>query len=230
MKFSWPVYIALAVVALASFAGAWLLPTTEFMHGIAASPAIVALISVVYQIFRDHATYEKTLALQRDQQHFTLGITSQMATVVFNKHVAFCEKYIERMQKGLSELFFEGATEKCIAFATDLEDIRFSYRAWLTAEIQEKILPFEETLRKIGGGSYSLEHLPLGDKRDRIVEEIEELFNKILDLQTRGEGAEKKIAATIFMDHLQDLLGVKQLVQLRIKLVDEAVKTLERKG
>ena len=32
------------------------------------------------------------------------------------------------------------------------------------------------------------------------------------------------------MDDLQDILGVKQLVQLRIALVDEAVKTLEKKG
>jgi hypothetical protein len=32
------------------------------------------------------------------------------------------------------------------------------------------------------------------------------------------------------MDHLQAILGVKQLVKLRIKLVDDAVKTLEKRS
>lgn len=56
MKFSWPMYIALGGVATVSFAVAWFLPTTDIMHGILSSPAVVALIGVVYQIFRDHAT------------------------------------------------------------------------------------------------------------------------------------------------------------------------------
>lgn len=231
MKFSWPVYGALGVVALVSFVVAWFLPTTDIMHGILGSPAIVALIGVVYQIFRDHATYEKTLALQRDQQHFALGVTSHMATVAFDKHVKFCESYISQMQETLATLFREGPTKECLSLASKLADIRLSFRTWLTSDIQDKIMPFEDALQRIGGNHIMLESLPVGDVRAKMVEEMHNTFADVLGLsrlEKRGNN-DPTVVAGLIMDHLQDILGVNQLVRLRIKLVDEAVKTLEKK-
>ena len=47
-------------------------------------------------------------------------------------------------------------------------------------------------------------------------------------MKEEGDSDEAVVAGRI-MNHLQDILGVKQLVRLRIALVDEAVKTLEGK-
>lgn len=231
MIYSWPVYITLAIVFLASLGTAFILPTADILRWVSGAPAIVALIGVVLQIFRDQAHHEKALSIQRDQQNFVLGVTSHMANVAFDRHVEFCELYIKQMQKTLSTLFQEGPTGQCLKLSSDLADIRLRFRTWLTAEIQEKILPFEDALARIAGSHIMLEGLPVGDARTKVVEEMHNTFADVLALprvQGRGTGNEE-VAHRVIMDRLQDILGVKQLIKLRIKLVDEAVKTLEER-
>jgi len=230
MTYSWPVYIVLTIVATVSFGTALFLPTADILRWISGVPALVALIGVVLQIFRDRAQFEKTLALQRDQQHFILGVTSHMANVAFDRHVEFCEQYISHMQKVLPELLREGPTEKCLIWQSELADIRLKYRTWLTSEIQDKILPFEAAFTRIGGSHMRLEDLDVGEKRTQVVREMHDTFADVLGLSSLRGNSDDDVAARRIMDHLQDLLGVKQLVRLRIKLVDEAVKTLEGKG
>jgi hypothetical protein len=228
MTYSWPVYIVLAIVATVSFGTALFLPTADILRWVSGVPALVALIGVVLQIFRDHAQYEKSLAIQRDQQHFILGVTSHMANVAFDKHVEFCERYISKMQETLSTLFSEGPTRKCLELSSVLANIRLSSRTWLTSDIQDKILPFEDALTKIAIKHIELESLPVGEKRTQVVEAMHNTFADVLGLsrlEGRGDNDEE-VAARRIMDHLQAILGVKQLVQLRVSLVDEAVKNL----
>jgi hypothetical protein len=153
-----------------------------------------------------------------------------MAKVAFDKHVEFCEKYIGRMQSGLSELFAAGPTPQCLTLASDLADIRLSFRAWITSDLQEKILPFEEALRKVGGMSMMMERLPVGDRRARAVDLMFDEFNKIIGLPKTGEKLDERVAPRRIMDHLQDLLGVKELSHLRSTLMGEAIRALERKN
>ena len=228
MTYSWAVYIVLAIVAAVSFGTALFLPPADILRWVSGVPALVALIGVVLQIFRDHAQYEKSLAIQRDQQHFILGVTSHMANVAFDKHVEFCERYISQMQETLSALFREGPTKKCLELSSALANIRLSSRTWLTSDIQDKILPFEDALTKIAVKHIELDSLPVGEKRTQVVEAMHNTFADVLGLsrlEGRGDN-EEEVAARRIMDHLQAILGVKQLVQLRIALVDEAVKTL----
>lgn len=230
MTYSWPIYIVLAIVFTISLGTALLLPTAEILRWVSGAPALVALIGVVLQIFRDHAQHEKALVIQRDQQHFVLGVTSHMANVAFDRHVDFCEKYITKMQETLSILFREGPTKKCLEMSSNLADTRLAFRTWLTNDIQNKILPFEQALTKIAGKNIELEGLPVGEKRTQAVEEMHNTFADVLGLprqEGRGKTDEAVVAGRI-MDHLQDILGVKQLIRLRISLVDEAVRTLER--
>ncbi|MDE3039650.1 MAG: hypothetical protein KGJ82_03600 [Nitrospirota bacterium] len=231
MKLTWPAYIILAIVAVVSFGIASSLPTEHILKEIANLPGLLALIGVLYQLIRDHSEYEKKLALQRDQQHFALGATSPMASVAFSKHVEFSEKYIARMQKGLSDLFVTGPdTKDALTIASELADIRLSYRAWLTTELQDKVMPFEEALRKIGSRSHLLASLKDPEKRGRVLDEIYDTFDKITNLHIKSPETDERIAAGKIMDHLQDLLGVKQLIQLRTALMDQAMDALEKKN
>lgn len=228
MSYSWPVYIILAIIFTLSLGTALFLPTVDILRWASSTPALVALIGVVLQVFRDQAQHEKALLIQRDQQHFVLGVTSHMANVAFDRHVDFCEKYITQMQETLSTLFREGPTRKCLELSSQLANTRLSFRTWLTSDIQNKILPFEEALTKIAGMHIELEGLPVGDKRTQVVETIYNTFSDVLGL-ARQDGrreSDEAIVARRIMDHLQDILGVKQLVRLRIALVDEAVRTL----
>lgn len=88
------------------------------------------------------------------------------------------------------------------------------------------------THAKPGSTTIVLEGLPVGENRTQVVEEMFNTFTDVLGLlrqENRGNTDEAVVAGRI-MDHLQDILGVKQLVRLRITLVDEAVKTLEQKN
>ena len=230
VQYSWRTYGILAGVLALSFLLAWALPTTDILRGIYGLPGIGALLYALYQVFRDHAAHERALALQRDQQHFVLGVTSHMAKVAFDKHAEFCEKYIGRMQSGLSELFARGPSSQCLILASELADIRLSFRAWLMSDLQEKILPFEEALRKVGGRSISLEGFKDEKQRARVLDEIYDVFDKIIGLPGQGKEIDKRVAPGRIMDHLQDLLGVKELCVLRSTLINEAIKTLERKN
>ena len=231
MTYSWPVYSILAIVFAISLGTAFVLPTADILRWVSGVPALVALIGVVLQIFRDQAQHEKTLIVQRDQQHFVLGITSHMANVAFDRHVDFCEKYITQTQETLSTLFREGPTRQGFELSAKLAGIRLSFQTWLTSDIQNKILPFENALTKIAGMHLELEHLPVGDKRTKVVEAMHNTFADVLGLsrlEGRGESDEAVLASRI-MDHLQDILGVKQLIRLRIKLVNEAESSLGNK-
>ncbi|MGH9426199.1 MAG: hypothetical protein ACRD2L_07845, partial [Terriglobia bacterium] len=109
-------------------------------------------------------------------------------------------------------------------------DIRLSFRTWLPSNLQEKVFPFEEALRKLGSRSIVLESIHDPDKRSRVVDEMYQEFDKVLDLRLKGKVLDERVAPEQIMDQLQEILGVKQLIHLRIELVDEAVKALERKS
>lgn len=211
MTYSWPVYSIPAIVFALSLGTALFLPTADILRWISGAPAIVALIGVVLQIFRDQAQHEKALIVQRDQQHFVLGITSHMANVAFDRHVDFREKYITQTQETLSTLFREGPTRQGFELSAKLADIRLSFRTWLTSDIQNKILSFEDALTRIAGMHLELGHLPVGEKRTQVVETMHNTFADVLGLsrpEGRGESDETVLAGRI-MDHLQGILGVK---------------------
>ncbi|HUU12828.1 MAG TPA: hypothetical protein VM182_03850, partial [Terriglobia bacterium] len=101
-------YIALAVVFVASAAAAILLPVGDAVRTLTAVPAIGSLFGALLQIFRDRVAYERSLLLLEAQNSFSIGTTSHMANVAFDKHVLFCEEYVTEMFKALTTLFREG--------------------------------------------------------------------------------------------------------------------------
>ena len=74
--------VALAIMFIFPFIIIIFLPN-EFWKGIAATPAIGALFSALFLLFRDHAAYEKQLELQRKEHILNLGATSHMANPAF---------------------------------------------------------------------------------------------------------------------------------------------------
>lgn len=71
-------YLGLLAVFIGSFGCAYFLPINEAFKGIATTPAIGALLVAIYQILKDQAAFERQDYLQRQQQIFNLGATSQL--------------------------------------------------------------------------------------------------------------------------------------------------------
>jgi hypothetical protein len=83
------------------------------------------------------------------QNAFSMGATSHMATVAFDKYVGFCEEYVEAMSNVLYSVIQAGATEKSLD-ATDLSRIRKKWALWLTDDIERKLDEFEHRITRIG--------------------------------------------------------------------------------
>ena len=120
MKHNKLTYIILLAIFVASLAVAFLLPIGAVFKGIFASPAILALITALFQLMRDQASFEKQLEIQANQLKFNLGATSHMANTAFDKHIEFCEAYMRELQNTFYNLFAKGDTEEALEYARNL--------------------------------------------------------------------------------------------------------------
>lgn len=225
-EFSFKLYLMFFAIIVVSFIATWLLPVSEVFKGITAIPGTGALLAVLYQILRDQMNYERQKELQRKQHFFNLGVTSHMASVAFDKHVEFCEKYIAQMNKGLRRLFVEGPTEEALSFAGELSNIRSEFRAWLTEDIVQRILPFEKALRDIGAKARIEQHLPVGEKLTKVVDEMFEIFSNVTGIGDKESNMDNQIAHEKIITHLQQVLGIQELTTLRHKVIAEAIKSI----
>jgi hypothetical protein len=230
MRKSWRVYGVASVVLIVSFLAAWALPTTELLRGVIGLPGVAALFAALYQILRDEAAHKKALQLQEGQQLFSLGVTSHMANIAFDRHVAFSEQYISRLQEGLTELFQTGPRGKSLQICSDLIDIRLSFRAWITEDLEIKIMPFEDALRQIGATNIVLEGLAPGPERTEVVRKMYDIFSAVAGVEQSCGHIDEELAPRKIISHLQDLLEVQQLSRLRRGVVQAAIDALERRG
>jgi len=75
-----------------------------------------------------------------------------MATVAFDKHVAFCEEYLEEVYKALNTLIQDGTTEEPLD-TSRFSLIRQKWALWLTDEIEDRLDQFERRIAQIIGGA-----------------------------------------------------------------------------
>lgn len=229
-EFSLKLYLMFFAIIAVSFIATWLLPVSEVFKGITAIPGTGALLAVLYQILRDQMSHERQKELQRRQHFFNLGVTSHMASVAFDKHVEFCEKYISQMDEGLRQLFIEGPNVNALSFARKLSDIRFQFRPWLTEDIMDRILPYEKALIEIGSKARLEEHLPVGEKRTRVIDEMFKTFSDVAGIRDEGSNIDEQITTEKIINHLQQVLGIQELTTLRRKVIAEAVKSISEEG
>jgi outer membrane PBP1 activator LpoA protein len=71
------------------------------------------LVGPAFAVLWKHLS-AKSIARQNVQQttDLSVGVTSHMATVAFDKHIEFCEKYVKEMYKALDALIQDGRTDE----------------------------------------------------------------------------------------------------------------------
>ena len=227
IRWSWKVYSVLAGAMVVSFVAAWM-ATTQLLSEILSIPGVAAMVFALFQLVRDQAGHERALDLQEKQQLFNLGVTSHMANIAFDKHVQFAEQYISTMQKGLEELFTTGPPGESLRFSQKLVDVRLSFRVWITEDIEARVMPYEAALRKMGATNIALEGVPSGPERKELVNRIYQAFSAVAGIEHEGQ-VDEDLAPRKIMNHLQDLLEVRQLSRLRRAVVQAAIDALERK-
>jgi hypothetical protein len=114
MKHDLKAYGILSFIFVLSLAGATCIDASELMKAVVTAPGVAALIGALYQLARDQAAFEKQLHIQEKQFQFTLGAASHMANTAFDKHVAFCEKYMKEIHDAVQTLFREAETPEAL--------------------------------------------------------------------------------------------------------------------
>jgi hypothetical protein len=201
-------------------------PISDYFKGLAALPSVVGLLIGLFQLERDHSAHERNLQLQNEHQLFNLGATSHMANTVFDKHVEFCEKYLSEVSKLSDTLIKEGPSESALNHSRTLHNIRTEYSAWITLEINEKLVPFEQAARKIGADAHLVEALSRGNDRDGLrPEAINRMYDLLKSMLSLENSKMKDEDATVvgIRNKVREILQVDQLVSIREYLIEKAV-------
>lgn len=230
MKRATVTYIGLGVVFLLSVATAWLLPMDDALKGIAFTPAMGAMIFALWQIFRDQASFEKNQQLQRQQQIFSLGTTSHMANVAFDKHVEFCEKYMYEIHETVKTLFHKGPTSKAFEHVGRFVELQREFAAWIPKDVALALDPFERAVNKIAALSGLEASLGSSDPngRAKAIEEMYEIFREVMHIDNPTNiNGNSEIAVEEVKERVRAILGIEQLTRIRRKLVKQALDSLE---
>ena len=217
-------------VSIVAFLVAFFLPTTELMKGIIASPGILGLLGIIYQLMRDEAAFERSLKIQSQQQSFGLGATSHMANKVFDKHVEFCERYLIEVNDIANQLFRSGPTSNAVNFANGLYTLKLEYSAWLTDDISDSLFPFEQALREFGASQGFIDSTidveRYAEERQKRIPQVHEDYSKILNL-SREEDPDPDMAVESVVRKAREILDLDELVWLRKQIIIQAKANFE---
>jgi hypothetical protein len=230
---NWPIYLSLTVVFVSSIAAASLAPVTEFISGMIVLPGIGALIGALFQIARDSAAFEKQKHLQTDQQVFSLGASSHMSTVAFDKHVAFCEAYLSEVHETIGVLFREGPTEKAMECAHKLFALKREYAAWVPKSVALKLEPFENAINGIGVKTHLVNALrgTRDDARSKAIDESYDVFANVMGMEKLNEDApdhKKELAVENVKESVREVLGINELFEIRSFIIKRSAEFARR--
>lgn len=178
-----------------------------------------------YSIKLESAKKELQSKLQQEQQVFSLGAMSHMATTAFDKHVEFSEKYLEKVLQAFHELRTSCDSKIALSFAGELTHLRFKYAAWLTENIDKNLSKFESKLRILGANSEYVD-MPKGEgtnqeDRDNAAREMLSILSAFISWNTTPE-SHKEAHIDYILKALRDILGTSKLVDIRERLLSNA--------
>ncbi len=218
-------WLGIAIIVGVSLGVTFFAPINDLYKGIASLPGVAGLFTALFQLVRDHAAHQRNLEIQQEQQLFNLGATSHMANSVFDKHIEFCEKYLAEVHQTVVTLTREGPTKEALNHARKLYTLRIEYTAWITPEIDEKLMPFEKAVRNIGAKSGLVDALSGAEGRDETrTKALEEMYDVFSNLMGIGEVKVKDEDATVVevKNRVREILQVNELVLIREYLINRA--------
>jgi Asp-tRNA(Asn)/Glu-tRNA(Gln) amidotransferase B subunit len=166
-------------------------------------PLSLALI----QIFRDEGLFQKQKSFNKEDRNFNLAFSSEAAKLTVQKQAEFGEKYLELFDEFLEFLYKQGPDSRFLEFANKLTKLRRKYALWIEEEVYLSLSEIELSIRKIGADERHLVHLPIGEKRKKLIEKISSQFKEIY----KKNGKDEKYRDEI-VEKLSGMIGVNQVI------------------
>lgn len=211
-------YVAYSIsilVIVASTCFVVFLPVNNEIKTVFSLPGLAGLFSLLVQGWRDQVAHERALELQRKQQDFDIAIASHMANLVFDKQVEFTEQYYSKLYSITHELFQEGPSEKASLYEKELRDVRIRYSPWISNDLNDKLVPYELALRKIGDFGMLERVTRKTIEHSDYVNEMFKAFKEFIGVDPKGDINKPQDAADAVLEHLRDVINVFDLETLR---------------
>ncbi len=203
----------------ASFLLAINIPLSNLIKTIVAIPGIIILFSFLLDIILEKTKHFYEIVRQEGLNDFALGTGSHMAMVAYDKHVQFCEEYINEIEKTFDELTRNGTSIQTGLMVVPLVKIRRKYTAWLTSKLEKELIEYERILIHIGNShlkkEFASEHLDI----EKYAKSIDE------DLISLLGNSEKSIRETS-IEHIREILEIDALAEIRSIITREAKNRL----
>lgn len=204
------------VFAIASGLLTWLLKTL-----------ISHSLSRDLEVFKAQLQKAHAIEMEEAKNRFTVGVTSHMADVAFDKHVEFCEEYTKAVDDAMTTLFRKGPHKDVLENVANLSIIRSKSKVWLTPEIENQLEKFEAALSKIGANAWLLGELRADEDRTDAIKEAFGTFAAVMGWgHWKGEAVTRDLAATKTVEGLREVLGIGELTRLRAAIVKSAMDNL----
>jgi hypothetical protein len=176
------------------------------------------------EVFKAELQRVHALQIEDAKNHFIVGTTSHMANVAFDKHVRFCEEYVEQVFRAMENLFRQGPHEDALNYAYVLASVRKRRAVWLTPEIEAKLEKFEAAFRKIGASAGLVKAMPGDPKGIKVMfEEFAKVFGPEYGFKEwNGEAVAEDYTMVSIIASLRNVLGIAELTQLRSEFIKRA--------
>ena len=200
----------------------------QFLAGI---PLVGSLVAALVQILRDQAAHERAMLILAEQNRFSLGASSHMASVAFDKHVQFSEEYAEEVHKALTTLFREGPTPEVLQHTGALYRLQQKYAVWLTSELEKDLETFESALRRIGANAGYVYGTSSGEHRQQKLDAMYQTFAQVMGFEEwQGQPLTDELAVSMLIRRLRAILGTEELTEMRSAIVAKAIAELRTNG
>jgi len=223
-------YVAYGISIIVIVASACLvifLPISDQIKTMFSLPGIAGLFSLLIQGWRDQVAHERAVELQQKKNEFDLAIASHMTNVVFDKQVEFSEQYSQKLYSVIQTMGQEGPSENTLEYSKELQRIRISFAPWVSKELNQKLMPYETALRKIGALA-TIEKLDPDrlDKTD-IINKMYTVFSKFLGIDFNGTESEPEDYSLTVLEHLKEVLNIPDLETLRRNAIRSATFSIQ---
>lgn len=229
-------YIGIATVFLLSLALFYVLPSGDIIQALAAIPLVGSLIGALLQILRDQAAHERALSILAAENRFSLGASSHMANVAFDKHVQFSEEYVQEVHKALVTLFKKGPTAEVLQHTKALYMLQQKHAVWLTAKLEKDLELFESALRRLGANAHYVSVAPAANDFPQRLSAMYRTFADVMGArfmgsnEWEGEGLTEALAISMVIRRLRAILGTEELTEMRSAIVSRAMSELRKDG
>lgn len=196
-----------------------------FVQALIAIPGSAGLILALWSALKSEVPQEIAPSRSPEPSSAPSIISSHMIDTAFDKHVEFCERYMAKANEGLAALFREGPTEKSLALAAELFQLRRTYILWEVEETGAFLDKFERALRKIGADRYYLKSIEASPERSVLVTKLFETFQTIIQLEPFPGSPTAETAINLLISQLRDHMGINEVVQLQRLCLAQSIRS-----